>query len=108
MMWLAHKLWIERFPDRMIPCAQTFRLVVPSTLKLGPKECSNLNNKFWNASKKNPTSVGTSRLAAEVGVSQFLVHRTLKEQGLHPYHVQKVQALEPADFPRRIIYYAMS
>ncbi|KAJ3666783.1 hypothetical protein Zmor_002214 [Zophobas morio] len=40
----------------------------------------------------------TRRLAAEVRVSQFLVHRTLKEQGLHPYHVQKVQALEPADF----------
>ena len=46
----------------------------------------------------------TRRLAAEVGVSQFVVHHTLKEQGLHPYHVQKVQALEPADFPTRVIF----
>ena len=53
-------------------------------------------------------NIRTRRLTAEVSVSQFVVHRTLKEQGLHPYHDQKVQALEPADFPRRIIYYAMS
>ena len=33
------------------------------------------------------------RLVAEVGVSQFVVDRTLKKQDLDPYHVQKVQAL---------------
>ena len=33
-----------------------------------------------------------------------MVHRTLKEQGLDPHHLQKVQALEPPDSPRRIIY----
>ena len=32
------------------------------------------------------------------------MHPTLKEQGLHSYHVQKVQALEPADFPSRATY----
>ena len=31
------------------------------------------------------------------------MHCTLKEQGTDPYHVQKMQALEPADFPRRVI-----
>ena len=49
------------------------------------------------------TIVAVIGLAAEVGVSQFVLHRTSKEQGIHPYHVQKVQALEPADFPRRVI-----
>ncbi|KAJ3662582.1 hypothetical protein Zmor_006923 [Zophobas morio] len=39
--------------------------------------------------------ISTRSLATEVGVSQFVVHRALKEQGPHPYHVQKVQALEP-------------
>ena len=34
----------------------------------------------------------------------MVVHRTLKEQDLHPYHIRKVQALEQADFPRRVIY----
>ena len=42
--------------------------------------------------------ISTRRLAAKVGVSQFIVHCTLK------YHVQKGQALEPADFPGRVIY----
>ena len=51
------------------------------------------------------SDISTRRIAAEVGVSQFVVHRTLKEQALDPYHVQKVQALEPGDFPRRVIYY---
>ena len=49
-------------------------------------------------------NISTCPLAAKVGVSQFVVHHTLKEQGLHPYHVQKVQALEPADFLRCVIY----
>ena len=53
--------------------------------------------------EKEP-NINTSRLAAEVGVSQFVVYRTLKEQGLHPHHVQKVQALAPADFSCRVIY----
>ena len=48
--------------------------------------------------------ISTRRLAAEVGILQFVVHHTLQEQGLHPYNVQKVLALEPADFPRRVMY----
>ena len=55
--------------------------------------------------------ISTRRLAAEVEVSQFVVHRTLKKLGLHPYHVQKVQTLQPTDFPcnlRRKIVIAMS
>ena len=56
-------------------------------------------------SKKSPTSALTDlQFATKLGVSEFVVHRTLKEQGSYPYHVQKVQALEPADFSRRGIY----
>ena len=32
--------------------------------------------------------ISTRRLAAEIGVSQFVVHHILKEQGLHPHHAQ--------------------
>ena len=39
--------------------------------------------------------ISTRRLAIEVGVSQCVVHRTLKVQGLYPYHVQKVQVWSP-------------
>ena len=34
------------------------------------------------------SNISTHRLAAEVGVLQFVVHRTLKEQCLHPKNVQ--------------------
>ncbi|RZC38176.1 HTH Tnp Tc3 2 domain containing protein, partial [Asbolus verrucosus] len=53
---------------------------------------------------ENQPQLSTRRLANQVGVSRFVVWRTLKEQGLHPYHVQKVQALKPEDFPRRIYF----
>jgi hypothetical protein len=37
-----------------------------------------------------------------IGVSSFIVWRTLNEQGLHPQHVQRVQALKEEDLPRNI------
>ena len=40
--------------------------------------------------------ISTHRLAAEIGISQFVVYRTLKEQDLYTYYVQKVQASESA------------
>ena len=46
----------------------------------------------------------TRRLAAEVGVSQFVVRTMDKRTRPHPYHVQKVQGCEPVDCPRCVIY----
>ena len=37
--------------------------------------------------------ISTRQLRAVVGMSQFVLHRILKKQGIHPYHVQKVEAL---------------
>ena len=53
--------------------------------------------------EKEP-DISTGQFAVGVEVSQLVVHGTLKEQGLHPYHIQKVQALESGDFLRRVIY----
>jgi hypothetical protein len=50
--------------------------------------------------EENPLT-STRKLAREFKVSQFVVCRTLKEQGLHPYHVQRMQALQPNDCIRR-------
>jgi hypothetical protein len=44
--------------------------------------------------EENP-STSTRQLAHEFQVSQFVVCRTVQEQGLHPYHVQRVQAQLP-------------
>jgi hypothetical protein len=38
----------------------------------------------------------------EPNVSSFIIWRTLHEQGLHPYHLQRVQHLKSEDPPRRI------
>lgn len=47
-------------------------------------------------------STSVRKLAAEYDSSKSTVHRILKEQQLHPYHLQKVHALLPEDFPRRM------
>ena len=113
---LARELWIEGFPNRAIPCARTFTSVVQhledhGTFKLQTHDRGrDRTERILQAEEQilerveEEPDISTRRLAAEVGVSQFVVHRTLKEQGLHLYHVQKVQALEPADFPRHGIY----
>jgi hypothetical protein len=44
---------------------------------------------------ENQPRTSTRRLANQLGVSQFVVWRTLKEQDLHPYHIQNIQALKP-------------
>lgn len=47
-------------------------------------------------------STSTRRISRRTGVARSTVHRILKRNNLHPYHVQRVQALLPADYQRRI------
>lgn len=111
---LARRLFRERWPYRRLPNERTFENVVRHLREFGSFE---MNTTDIGRQRKNETleveevilqeienrpEISTRRLAAEVGVSHFLVWRTLKEQGLHPFHVQKVQALLPTDFPRRV------
>jgi hypothetical protein len=49
-------------------------------------------------------NVTCRRLALRMGVSSFTIWRTLHEQGLHPYHLQRVQHLKPEGPPRRIAF----
>ena len=44
----------------------------------------------------------TRRLARRFGVSQSMAWRTLHENGLHPYHLQQVQHLQPGDRALRL------
>lgn len=50
--------------------------------------------------QENPAR-STRSIARHVGVSHTVVHRTLKEERLRPYHIQRVQALEEQDCPPR-------
>lgn len=49
-------------------------------------------------------SISTRAVANEVGVDHSTVWRVLREQQLHPYHPQKVQALHPTDFAPRLVF----
>ena len=59
----GRELWIERFPNRAIHVREHLRqwysiskIMVPSSFKLTIVAIVPLKNKFWNASKKSPTS----------------------------------------------------
>ena len=41
--------------------------------------------------------LSTRRMASRIGISRMQVWRALHEEGLYPYHDQRVQHLEPGD-----------
>jgi hypothetical protein len=47
------------------------------------------------------SGVSTRQLTSRAGISRDVVMRTLQEQLLYPYHIQRVQALVPEDYPKR-------
>ncbi|KAJ4435913.1 hypothetical protein ANN_18533 [Periplaneta americana] len=47
-------------------------------------------------------SISTRRVALQVNVPHTTVWRLLKEYQLYPYHLQRVQAVSPADYPARV------
>lgn len=52
----------------------------------------------------NDPSTSTRVVASRTGLSHMTVHRILRNEGMHPYHTQKVQDLLPVDYPRRVIF----
>jgi hypothetical protein len=59
--------------------------------------------KFCKAVEEK-ANISRRRLELRMGVSSFTIWRTLHEQGLHRYHLQRVQHLKPEDPPRRIAF----
>ncbi|EZA60683.1 hypothetical protein X777_14110, partial [Ooceraea biroi] len=53
--------------------------------------------------KENPRS-SVHRAAHALGYSRYVVHRTLRQNALHPYHFQRVQQLLPRDAEQRIYF----
>ncbi|KAJ3655706.1 hypothetical protein Zmor_014826 [Zophobas morio] len=83
-------------------CGKTARLL--QKLRIGVSDEQSVfymrRQKFWTSLKKN--RIGVRRLSYRVGISPFVVWRTLYDQGLYPYHVQRVHTLKPEDLPRRM------
>lgn len=49
-------------------------------------------------------STSVRKLSAQHNITKSVVHCICKEQLLHPYHVQKVHAMSPEDYPQRLQY----
>ena len=103
----AVRQYQQRFPNRRTPNHQTFGYVYGflaehGTLPAGKKEraviAENIlaEENILDIVNENPRT-STRRIAAQLHVSQSKVCRSLKNENLHPYHIQKVQRLEPGD-----------
>lgn len=53
--------------------------------------------------RRDPTT-SQRQLARLTGIPRIRIHRTIRANRLHPYHYQKVQALKPEDYPRRMAF----
>lgn len=112
----AKRLYQERFPDRQQPDRKTFAAVFRRLAETGSL-LPNVDGKGKQREIRTPEleenvlqrvgeepNVSTRQLGKTLRVGHATVWRILKEQLLHPYHLQRVQALGPADFPARLAF----
>lgn len=109
----AVRRYAERFPARHLPHRETFTAVAQRVRETGsvlprarengrPREVQvNVEENILERIAEDP-STSTREIAREVGVSHFVVWRTLKENLLYPYHVQRVQSLSVNDYLPRV------
>lgn len=108
------RVYSERFPNRRIPNRKTFTTVErrlretgrfrPVTADYGRNRTvrvPDVEEEILERVTEDP-STSTRRLSLELGISKNSINRVLREQLLHPYHVQQVQDLFPEDADRRL------
>ncbi|KAJ4440099.1 hypothetical protein ANN_08232 [Periplaneta americana] len=110
---LARRLYQERYPQRQCPDRKTFvrlhyrlceygKFNSPGLGRGRPRSTTpEVQEEILEAVNMTP-SLSTRRVALQVNVPHTTVWRLLKEYQLYPYHLQRVQALSPADYPARV------
>lgn len=102
----------RRFPGRRVPSRHTFSRVFQFSREHGrfPGTHGNVERavrpaeeNIVDAAIQNP-STSTRRIAHALGVPQTRVWRALRAERLHPYHIQKVQRLQPGDEVARLTF----
>lgn len=106
----------EKFPNRRVPNHQTFGNIVRrlrETGSLKPKHSDRgrqrtrltveLEERILERVEEDP-KISTRRLGHQLEVSKDVIHTVIKEQLLHPYHLQKVQELLPLDYEARLTF----
>lgn len=109
---LATRIYQQRFPDRRQPHKKVFQKVMErfettgsvvyskrSRAKRTLNEENELNTLL--AVTENP-HIGQRPLSHQVDVARSTVQRILKVNKMHPFHIQLLQELFPADYQRRL------
>ncbi|XP_074029232.1 uncharacterized protein [Leptinotarsa decemlineata] len=112
----ARRLYSEHFPNRTVPSRETFERVDRSLRETGtvlPKRGGEgaprtvrtvvLEENILEAVADDP-SMSIRNLSEQFHTSKSTIHRIIREQLLHPFHIQKVHAMTPQDFPARLEY----
>lgn len=112
----AARVYAERFPERerhpdkntILRCIQ--RLRETGTVLLNRQNAGapihirvNEEERILRAFEENPRN-SVRRVSRMHGLSRNVVHRILRQNGLHPYHHQRVQQLFPRDQEQRIYF----
>lgn len=110
----ARRLYAERYPERRLPCSETFtrlhiRLQETGTFARSKNipgrplsvRTAELEEQILDVVEDSP-GISTRKIAADMNISGKTVWKILKENLLYPYHIQRVQALLPNDFPARV------
>lgn len=112
---VARQLYHERFPSRRLPSAKTFYSVDRRLREYGacaappgfsgrgrPSTYSADDEENVLQTVAEDRTISTRSLATAVGMSQSTVMRVLHRNHYHPFRMQKVQALLPEDYQRRL------
>lgn len=107
----AQRLYGERFPNRRLPNRKTFERLhrqlcetgsfLSSRLDAGCARTDGMVEEAILDMVADQPSTSTRAVARQLQISQS-TWRILNDQCLHPYHVQRVQALTQSDYPRRV------
>lgn len=109
----ARRIYQERYPQRVTPCAATFANLFRRLSQSGSFERNSavgrpqttrspeLEEAVLDEISEHPET-STRKISQILNVSHMTVWRILKDQLLYPYHVQRVQALTLRDFQPRM------
>lgn len=111
----ASRMYAERFLRRHPPGPRQFTNLVQRARETGNlqehrgghagrprlQQMLDLEEEILEIIGEDP-AISTRQIAHRVNTCHSKVWSTLRENQLHPYHVQRVQSLIPPDYPRRV------
>ena len=111
---LPRQVYEDRYPNRRIPQHEIFvrmhrNLCERGSLRSNMQDTGrrrltrtvNVAEQVLQSIEYNPNTSARA-ISLQLGVSQSSVWRILHEDREHPYHLQRVQLLQPDDYPKHV------